>query len=1415
MLSARFPNCFEAEFGEGHVRLLADIAAMPDFDATLNAIKSEFDSWAIGYEAVQQASHARVREIWGSRRKAIARFGQDVAGGEEDAQHIRRPDLIDCLDAWSENTETFRVGALIGRDGVGKTWAAVDWMQSRLERLPILVLAPSSSIGNGISNQADLINFFARYLYDLTGVRTETFWEQKVRRLLKRPVDKGPAFLLFLDGLNQRSSCDWRTVFRQLQGDPFHQRVLTLMSARTSFFDERLNGFRTLVTAPQRIEIDGYDLSPGGAFDRKLALSGLKRDDLPDHLVDHAAVPRLFDLVVQLKNAFGDVGKVTVHRLLWAYGASTVVASTDGAFSENDWRQFILELAEDHRRGNRNSTVRRVTSLSADATLTQDRIYQRVSGVIDGIFTELDGEGDLVFHPDFVHHALGLVLVKQLERAGPKEDVINLLGKFLDPINGYDNRAEILRAAATIALQRGHSPLPSWLSVICIFWVHTQNLPDNHVKELAILAPGLVTPLLAVLEASDGHALSTPRYIAVNALAEVDKSDQHVASQIAESGARWLRFISLEKRGSDAALEENSSHTYRCKRLRERISVIDVGPVTVAGREFEIVDHSGDDLIVAATQLLQGRPLKNAIGFFEAGAIHMAITGRGAAEESQSWLNALNTVDPEETAAGLRHASEEIRERIPEHGVHKDLNKRVASLLLWRTGYADDAEKAWATDPRIDHWLQYNSDYLTDPSRSFFRLERRHAAQVLCDTDLPIVRRIERAKDALLDYSFQVPSDFADELISVADGFDFDRTATGRSLTREDLDWKQLSLALARCAPDKLADRERARLRQYAERPSEQRFGSALAAPESMLLVGEDESTALQSLRGLGNDGSNDDENAIRTNILLAEIQCEPPVTQVRKIMGADLSAIDLYLGRACHPVSGEDLEELLDTYGDDKQRSRLASILGEHQLSLNDRAFAAFSSLLHPHDADVESGAAWMLLAANDPARLGAMLDESGWAWSPDRTWVENVMGSIAIATSNHGSAFTEFASRIAPAKLLEALSRDERSWDDVGLAVEMLSAALFEHPGDPPDSRLDISHDQNAARSRRYEFTAGDIWEDTESQNDSTEFLERVNHPEKHSKRRRDILQAYITAVHEARRAGAQLYLVHFEAEDFALVLKHCPEAVDSWLEGIDSMSADFKRRVRLAEGFFVALCEALLKKDPSRGVALWRALRMCLTTRFISHMGIDRLLYAVFSVPSCPETDAALEEIYSIDESRTDADLVDLVIAARCSDRIDWLRRVVCRDMTSSCPAHRQRSVFLEPLLDLPEIAGDAGWPSGESVSVFDNIRQDAWILGQREAFANHWLRTFAVAETPEAAHACWRLFMACSDRRAWIWMQDLCASYATKNERLEAAKQRFVQQEAYGLKQAMADNEKSWSDNFARRKYAKTLLPWSSR
>ena len=355
VLAASCPDFFGTEFGHQHRALLKQIANLPGYASTLKFIERELQSWSIGYDAVRDASHRRVREIWNSRRRAQAKFHQNVAGGEENAQHVRRSGPIDRLDAWAKGPDEGAIGALVGLDGVGKTWVALDWLQSRLDRLPIVVLAPSSALGSADPADGEPVYFIARYLHEISGVREVSYWEQRIQRLLARPADEGPVFLVFFDGLNQFPSRDWAGTFQKLEDEPFHQRARTLISTRTTFFEDRLHGLQTLIASPCRTDVGNYDLTSGGEFDQKLELAGLSRDDLPDHLIRHAAVPRMFDLVVRLRSELGDVGEVTVHRLLWAYGAFAIQASSAGAFSEREWRRFLLELAADY--GERQPSV--------------------------------------------------------------------------------------------------------------------------------------------------------------------------------------------------------------------------------------------------------------------------------------------------------------------------------------------------------------------------------------------------------------------------------------------------------------------------------------------------------------------------------------------------------------------------------------------------------------------------------------------------------------------------------------------------------------------------------------------------------------------------------------------------------------------------------------------------------------------------------------------------------------------------------------------------------------------------------------------------------------------------------------------------------------------------------------------------
>ena len=104
----------------------------------------------------------------------------------------------------------------------------------------------------------------------------------------------------------------------------------------------------------------------------------------------------------------------------------------------------------------------------------------------------------------------------------------------------------------------------------------------------------------------------------------------------------------------------------------------------------------------------------------------------------------------------------------------------------------------------------------------------------------------------------------------------------------------------------------------------------------------------------------------------------------------------------------------------------------------------------------------------------------------------------------------------------------------------------------------------------------------------------------------------------------------------------------------------------------------------------------------------------------------------------------------------------------------------------------------------------------MLGQREAYAFGWLRSFASARTPEAAHAAWVLFKASADRRAWPWMGDVLREcwQGEDSAPLNEAKRRLMVVENHELQRRMAANEKSWKDGFGGMRYPKALRPWRS-
>ena len=601
--------------------------------------------------------------------------------------------------------------------------------------------------------------------------------------------------------------------------------------------------------------------------------------------------------------------------------------------------------------------------------------------------------------------------------------------KWLDPIAGLDEQTEILRAAVSILVEQGRAAEAPVPGVLVTAWLQSQNIPDDHRQELVDLASHFPEALLDTIEYSDSLAHDSARFWAVKALSTIPRDDSAVLNMIVERSCRWLSVVACDgDRQSD--------------RLKRLIGSDTLGPITVGGVDLKLVDQSSGLLKAVVPLIVEGFPLANALPIFETATVALEVEDSIYRWDGLKWLCLLNEVDPDETATALCALSEEIRHRQPEQGVHPDLPKRIAALLLWLTGQEGDEDAAVSMDPGIDRPLTYEKDYLPQPGRSWFPLERRHAQSVLADTELPLLSRVQRTEELWLDPNFEPPASFVAEVRAAATCIDVEKLNRHGGLTSEDYDFESLEPVLARCAPDLLADLIRRMMRSMATCPSESRHWSAIHATGHLVLAGEDEAAAARALRLSGGDG--DDDHAAN-DLLLVEIRALDAQDQFDKLIHADLKYISTKFAKILCPPTPNDVDVLIARYADGslKQQRDLLTLLSIHPVELKDTAWSWVEEYAECQDND-SRGLAFRILTHSDPVRFGQTLETDGWSWSQDEhDWV-NDYGTDALIKATLDIPFDDLAPRLAPWWLLEAVRQRGVDPTEVRLAAKIFGQLL-----------------------------------------------------------------------------------------------------------------------------------------------------------------------------------------------------------------------------------------------------------------------------------------------------------------------------------------------------------------------------------
>lgn len=1393
-LCATWPDVVEQHLG----KTAADAARalMPLVGPAVDNLRKDLEVWNIGYKCLREASHKHLQSIWDNRRQSRAYLGQDAAGGEPGVHLISRGGPLKELTSWwNTPSKLVAPAAVTGLEGVGKTWAALDWTRQSCDELPIVLVVPSGAFAKNYDvSVGGIQELLANTLKEHTNsTLTDRYWRTRVTRLLARPVTEGPTFFLFLDGLNQHPNTDWTGLMQTLQADLLLGRVRLLMTCRQSYFEQDLRRLSQIDPRPIQIPVHVYDDTE---FGEVLRLHGMSKEQLHESLRQLARTPRLFPLVYRLKDNDALKSDATVHRLLFEYGRDVLEQRERSAFTPDDWAQWLANRARHHRERIKDTgvlakpePVRDIESSLASPALTPEGVQRRLSELVDGYLFEkrkIGATTQVLLRNEAAVLGLALALLETLDNRGENFDAQQAaIEEWVEPISSIDQTTEVLRAALSVISAGAGSDGEVKTDCLLVTWMNAQNPGRNYKQDAAVFGDSLPRSMLAVVERSSSQARGAARHLAIQSLRKLRRTRVEDWQFIERRLIHWAGWFYVPRP------EKIADPTHYAKRdhdlILERIGTAQPGEKVVLGVRLQFdYQHLGNPAS-AIPGILEGHDLTQFPEIFCTAAVREAAQGSGGGKiwPGFHWLASVASADEKKTRDFLRQLADVMLATPAEPGVHPRLCNRAAALLLRLGGEGSMEKRASEVDETFGAGWKYEDDYEKDPAHSYFEPERRHLEAILATEDVPVWRRLEKAADFLSDPTLKMPADILASLAFSLDTQMFKGVHEGMSHTSEDHHWEKLQPAAARFLPDKFSEASRRLLQALAVRRGEQKYWSAVRLAELLLLVAPEDVPALAGLRT--DTKLESYEEIANTFCLQLEILHMPVEQQLELLFNAGEYHATIDLLEVLRPASAEQLGKFIEKHRPSPRAEHIVLELMALQQTKDAEALA--EKLLHTLDSQDEElrNISFMALSLCAPEVCGQRLLSKNWKADAVDAFASHY-GSDAVAHASKTFSFEDVQALIAPWRWLDAVvARGSQPLElqsvSISLVRLVLSAAgeIAESPGE-----LSMRSPEKGS------LPSISVRESKQPETSERDFFRGLGESAENANRRMEELsKAAAASIRKIRASGYSFYLQSFEPSAVRAAYACAPAEWNKLLDGAQNNTSDFVRRVHSAEGLYMALCEVLLELAPVQGTVLWEALASVARTKMKGTAGISEFIHMVFRVPDSPEVEMLRESLTSFALTSTDLAILDIVIAAQANSRDDWLDKFIQQDQASAYQWRQKRGMMLDALRSYPD-PQTLSWPFGVKVTSIESLASRMAKWHNRGALARLWWSRFVQAVDAPSAFAAWNVFLTCADRRAYVWMKKEAES-AFKDSELDRLRKLHVRMNCSQLERKLSAHE----------------------
>jgi len=1328
--------------------------------AAAENLAKDLEAWNIGFNNLKVRSHAHLYKVWTDSAQSLATLNQDAAGGRAGVHLIERKTVLQALESWWFAPSDVRSPAVVvGQEGSGKTWVSLDWLNRIAISLPIVVPVPASTFLNHQDfSEAGIRELLAQSLRGVADSHQGTeFWRARVDRILQRSVAEGAAVMLLVDGINQRPTVGWEALSQALQADSLAGKVRVLFTTRRHYFDTSMRQFASLKFAATQIPLGGY--SPE-ELEQLLRLNGMDKADIPPSLLNLASTPRLFPLIVRLKNSDALRADATVLRLLFEYGKDVHQVRTNCALTDEAWVSWLGGRAMEYRdrlvetgSGTSSSTIKDVTSSLADPGVSSEDVARRLSDLVDGEFfkvqSTLTGTKTFSLKEDPTVLGLGITLLDSLEGAEKTLEGVQAYAlKWLEPVGAIDLSADVLRAALAILSALGTSDGTAPTDALLLLWLNAQNPSASIERDALAFGESFPRSMLTVIENSVAGSRSAALHYAVQSIRRLPHARTDDWEHVTKRMLEWTSWVTLPSK--DHLNDPNHYAGRQHRQLLTRIGVGTPGSILVHGECLKLDYRHPGDPSAAIPGILEGHDL----------ALFFPVIRRAAVRESVRvevesrcwdglrWVLLLASQNQKQVRNEIANMADAILASAPEAGVHQRLRNRIAAYLLRLTNAQEYEERAFNLNETFGSAWDYERDYAQDPGNSFFELEFRHLDLVINNADLPKGTRLEKLRAFLALPELKVPDDLTDFVKSALTDQTFERVNEVGQTTIEEHNIDRLEALAARLAPAELAQMSRRRLLALATRKGDAKYWSALAAPELLLVAKEAESSAFVALRTLSADPQRD--KPANTWCLQLELQHKPLKEQLQLLLSATNFYFFSDLVAVVQPANSAELYDLIiDNHGDRVKACNIVMQVMAYQVPVvSDSLVEELLPFLDSEDLELRS-VAFVALSLCAPELTGRSLMSRNWKPDAADPWAAHY-GSTAIAAVTKHLDLVDVLALVAPWRWLDVTVARGGLPGELALVAKQLIAVV-----DVPSEALPSPEGVLSVRvPKPTELAQVLVTERPKQSGDLREFVNQHRDPNQVQNRMDQLAKDAAAVIGKVRSSGHSLYLHTFQSTALEAAYKAAPAFWEELLEGAESRSTSFVSRVHAAEGLYLALCEALLTHAPAKGYRLWLALADTVKSGFKGDANIPELVHIALRAPDSPEVSALRIDLTALIRCNTDQDLFELVIACKIHARDEWLEAFINSDRISDQPWRHKRAAVLSGFNTMPAI-DELLWPEGQPIGSLQALERNMLKWCNRAVLAKYWWDCFLNAGEADMAFAAWHIFLGVSDRRAWIW------------------------------------------------------------